>query len=161
MLSLTKRADYALLALSYLAGVQDETHSLVNTREIAEQFDLPVELLAKILQILARGGLVASLPGPTGGYRLLRDARDITVAEVVDLVDGPLSVLHCSNDQGDTCKQFSRCTIRDPLAALAERVKALLEEVTLAEISLPAKADPVPEFEDFSRRRFAAALPVG
>jgi Rrf2 family protein len=161
MLSLTKRADYALLALSYLAAVQDDSQSLVNTREIAEQFELPVELLAKLLQTLARAGLVASHPGPTGGYRLLRDARTITVAEVVNLVDGPLSVLSCSNDKGDSCKQFSRCTIRDPLAALASRVNALLEEVTLAEISLPPRQDVPDTFEDFSRRRFAAALPVG
>jgi Rrf2 family protein len=161
MLSLSKRADYALLALSYLAAMQDDSLRLINTKEIAEQFELPVELLAKLLQILARGGLVASHPGPTGGYRLLRNAHEITVAEVVNLVDGPLSVLHCSNDNGDSCKQFSRCTIRDPLAALASRVKALLESVTLAEISLPAKSDSPQIFEDFSQRRFAAALPVG
>lgn len=159
MLSLTKRADYALLALSYLAAAQSEPQRLVNTKEIAEQFELPVELLAKLLQTLARGGLVASHPGPTGGYRLLRDARQITIAEVVALVDGPLSVLHCSNGQETACKQFSRCTIRDPLAELEARVKALLEEVTLAEISLMPR--PEVDLGDFSHRRFAAALPMG
>ena len=55
----------------------------MNTKEIAEQYEIPVELLAKILQILAKHGMVASHPGPTGGYKLLRPARDISVAEVV------------------------------------------------------------------------------
>lgn len=158
MLSMTKRADYALLALSYLASRADEDpRRLVNTKEIAEQFDLPVELLAKLLQILAKNGLVASHPGPTGGYRLLRSAKGISVAEVVGLIDGPLSMLHCSNGQEAVCKQYNRCTIRDPLAELEMRVKALLEEISIAEITLPV----TPSYEDFSGRRFAVGLPVG
>ena len=161
MLSMTKRADYALLALSYLASIaQGDPQRLVNTKEIAEQFEIPVELLAKLLQILAKNTLVASHPGPTGGYRLLRSPRDISVAEVVAVVDGPVSMLHCSNGQQDACKQFSRCTIRDPLAELEARVKTLLQEISLADISLPAAVE-TPRFEDFSRRHFAAGLTVG
>jgi Rrf2 family protein len=159
MLSLTKRADYALLALSYLVAAQQESPRLVNTREIADQFELPVELLAKLLQTLAKGGIISSFPGPTGGYRLLRDPSLITVAEIVVLVDGPLSMMHCSNGQESACKQFSRCTIRDPLAELELRVNALLQELTLAEISLPPRHEA--PFEDFSQRKFAAALPLG
>ena len=161
MLSMTKRADYALLALSYLASAaQDNPRRLVNTKEIADQFEVPMELLAKLLQILARNGLVASHPGPTGGYRLLRDPRQISVAEVVGLVDGPMSMLHCSNGRDSACKQFSRCTIRDPMAELEARVKALLEEISIADISIAAKED-APQFEDFSSRHFAVGLPVG
>jgi Rrf2 family protein len=159
MLSMTKRADYALLALSYLASsATDDPKRLINTKEIADQFEIPAELLAKILQILAKNGLVASHPGPTGGYRLLRSPHEISVAEVVGLVDGPLSMMHCSNGQEAMCKQYDRCTIRDPLAEIENRVKALLEEISLAEISLPA---PTPIFEDFSSRRFTVGLPVG
>lgn len=158
MLSMTKRADYALLALSYLASsAMEDSQRLVNTKEIADQFEMPLELLAKILQILAKNGLVASHPGPTGGYRLRRSPKDISVAEVVGLVDGPLSLLHCSDGRQGACKQYSRCTIRDPLAEIENRVKALLEDISLAEISLPA---PVPVFEDFSARRFTVGLPV-
>jgi len=159
MLSMTKRADYALLALSYLASVAgDDPQRLVNTKEIADQFEIPQELLAKLLQTLAKNGLVASHPGPTGGYRLLRPARNISVAEVMTLVDGPVALLNCSNGQGETCKQFSKCTIRDPLAEIESRVKTLLEAISIAEITLP---QPLTPFEDFSQRRFAAGLTVG
>ncbi len=158
MLNMTKRADYALLALSYLAGsAAEDAQRLVNTKEIADQFEIPLELLAKILQILAKNGLVASHPGPTGGYRLLRDPKQVSVAEVLALIDGPLSMLHCSNGQESSCKQYSRCTIRDPLAEIEIRVKNLLEDITIAEISGPA----APRFEDFSARRFAIGLPIG
>ena len=158
MLSMTKRADYALLALSYLASrAKEDPNRLVNTREIAEQFELPVELLAKLLQILAKNGLVASHPGPTGGYRLLRSAGQISVAEVVTLIDGPVSMMHCSNGQDGACKQYNRCTIRDPLAEIEVRVKTLLEGISIADITVPAAP---PAFEDYSLRSFAAGLTV-
>ncbi len=163
MLSMSKRADYALLALSHLAVMQaGEPERLVNTKDLAEQYEIPVELLAKILQTLAKNGIVASHPGPTGGYRLQRAPAAISVAEIISVLDGPLALLQCSNGHGDTCKQFSRCTIRDPLAEIERRVKNLLQDITLADISGPAPdgAD-WPHFEDFSRRRFAIGLPLG
>ncbi|MGI4787296.1 MAG: RrF2 family transcriptional regulator [Janthinobacterium lividum] len=168
MLSLSKRADYALLALSHLAATQaSEPARLVNTKEIAEQYEIPAELLAKLLQTLARTGIVVSHPGPTGGYRLLRAPSAISIAEIVTAIDGPLSILPCSNGQGITCKQFSRCTIRDPLAEIERRVKSLLMEITLADVGgiSPAQEGRLQEdwsaLPDFSTRSFAAGLPMG
>ena len=140
MLSLSKRADYALLALSHLAVTQSAApERLVNTKEIAEQYEIPVELLAKLLQSLAKSGLVASHPGPTGGYKLLRAPNAISVAEVLAVIDGPLSILPCSNGLGHTCKQFSHCTIRDPMAEIELRVKGLLQEITLRRTGPPSR----------------------
>lgn len=163
MLSLSKRADYALLALSHLAVTQATSpERLVNTKEIAEQYEIPVELLAKLLQTLAKNGIVASHPGPTGGYRLLRAPTAISIAEVLTVIDGPLSIIQCSNGHGDACKQFSRCTIRDPLAEIEVRVKNLLQEITLEDVSGSATAPSEwKPFPDFSDRRFAAGIPVG
>ena len=163
MLSLSKRADYALLALSHLAVTQAAApERLVNTKEIAEQYEIPVELLAKLLQTLAKNGIVASHPGPTGGYKLLRAPAAISIAEVLTVIDGPLSILQCSNGHGDTCKQFNHCTIRDPLAEIERRVKNLLLDITLEDVSGAGTTAALwPPFQDFSARRFAAGLPVG
>ncbi len=162
MLSLSKRADYALLALSHLAAAYAAAPArLVNTKEIAEQYELPTELLAKLLQALAKGGIVASHPGPTGGYRLGRAPQAISVADILTAVDGPLAMLQCSNGQGDSCKQFSRCTIRDPFAEIERRVQSLLQETTLADISGPPPSAEWPAFPDFTRRAFVAGLTVG
>lgn len=156
---MTKRADYALLALCHLALSSATTPDrLINTKEIAEQYEIPVELLAKILQILSKNGLVASHPGPSGGYRLLRDPANISVGEVVTIVDGPFSLVHCSVGQESSCKQYSRCTIRSPLATIETRVKNLLSEISVAEISRTLREPS--EFEDFSRRSFAVGLSV-
>ena len=165
MLSLSKRADYALLALSHLAAVQaSDPARLVNTKEIAEQYELPAELLAKLLQTLAKNGIVASHPGPTGGYRLLRAPSAISISKIITAIDGPLSILPCSNGQGETCKQFSRCTIRDPMAEIERRVKSLLMEMTLADVGGITASDDAGEWSalpDFSARHFAAGLPMG
>jgi Rrf2 family protein len=122
MFSFTKRADYALLALSYLATAQGSESRLVNTKEIAEQYRIPPELLAKIMQVLARSGLVSSFPGPTGGYRLSRHAREI-------------GIVHCSNGNDLACDQFDRCTIRTPLHQLEERMNGMLSQISIQEIS--------------------------
>jgi len=73
-----------------------------------------------------------------------------------------LSILQCSNGHGDDCKQFSRCTIRDPLAEIERRVKNLLLEITLEDVSVKAPVEgELPRFEDFSTRQFALGLPLG
>ena len=135
MFSFTKRADYALLALSYLATSHGDEVRLVNTKEIAEQYHIPVELLAKIMQVLARSGLVDSFPGPTGGYRLSRPAREISIADVIGSIDGQIGIVHCSHGNDLACVQFDRCTIRTPLHQLEERMNALLAQISIQEIS--------------------------
>jgi Rrf2 family protein len=136
MFSFTKRADYALLALGYLASHgADERTRLVNSKEIAEHYRIPVELLAKIMQILARRKLVASLSGPTGGYRLLRSPESISVAEVVDIIDGPMSIIHCTSAANVACEQWGACIIRGPLSFIEDRMRGLLEGITVATIA--------------------------
>ena len=130
MLSLSKQTDYALLALSYLSGTQ----YAANTREIAEQYDIPVELLAKILQKLTRTELLISTPGPTGGYRLARAPETISVGEVVKIIDGPPALAQCMRTENAACEQHEKCTIRGPLAHINTRILQMLDLISLAEI---------------------------
>ena len=133
MLSLSKKTDYALLALSYLTRA--EAGRAVNTKEIAEQYAIPVELLAKILQRLAKAKLVLSTPGPTGGYRLARPAETISIGAVIAVIDGPPAITHCMKTDGNSCDQLNRCTIREPLARVNARLFQMLELISLAEIN--------------------------
>jgi len=133
MLSLSKKTDYALLALSYLAEVGAERAA--NTREIAEKYDIPVELLAKILQRLAKGGIVASTAGPTGGYRLARKPEAISVGAVIGIVDGTPAIAQCFKTDGHLCEQLDKCTIRTPLERINTRILQMLDLISLAEIA--------------------------
>src|SRR5215208_3304189 len=108
MLRLSKKADYALMAMKHLAVRGDRGSS--SAREIAEQYDIPIELLAKVLQRLVRGGLLASQQGTRGGYQLARLPSQISVADVIQAIDGPVTVTACSSEEGiGTCEQFAKC----------------------------------------------------
>jgi len=138
MLRLSKKADYALIGMKHLAlrGDRDSAGS-ASAREIAELYDIPIELMAKVLQRLVRRGLLASHQGTRGGYQLARTPAQISVADVIQAIDGPVTVTACSTEEGQ-CEQFAKCNVRDPLWRVRERILAALGECTLAELA----ADP-------------------
>ena len=134
MLSLTKKTDYAILALSCLASVDEG--QVINVREIATQFDLPAELLAKAMQCLAREGMVISHAGPAGGYSLARDPVEISVADIVLALEGPLRIASCfDEDSSNLCAAIEKCTLREPIKRLQQRLFELLDGISLAEMS--------------------------
>ena len=132
MLRLSKKADYALMAMKHLAQRSDRGSS--SAREIAEQYDIPIELMAKVLQRLVRRGLLESHQGTRGGYQLARPAMQISVADVIQAIDGPVTVTACSTDD-QSCDQFARCNVRDPLQRVREMILAALGECTIAELA--------------------------
>jgi Rrf2 family protein len=131
MLRLSKKTDYALMAMKHLALHGDRGAS--SAREISEQYDIPAELMAKVLQRLVRRGLLLSHQGTRGGYQLARPAMQISVADVIEAVDGPLTVTACSTED-HACGQYTKCNVRDPLWRIKERVVTALAGCTLAEI---------------------------
>lgn len=144
MLRLSKKADYALIAMKHLALNASRAEARMreggagaasaSAREIAEQYDIPIELLAKVLQRLVRTGLLASTQGTRGGYTLSRPSKSISVADVIQAIDGPFTVTACSTEKHD-CEQYSKCSVRDPLWQIRERIVAALGTVTLSEMA--------------------------
>ena len=139
MLRLSKKADYALMAMKHLAIRPDAAS--VSAREIAAQYDIPVELMAKVLQRLARRGLLASHQGTRGGYRLAKPAAVISVADIIQAIDGPLTVTACSTED-ENCDQYGKCSVRDPLWRIKDRIIDALSTCSLQEISTDMPAAP-------------------
>jgi len=140
MLRLSKKADYALMAMKHLTVLTDVPSA--SAREIAEAYDIPVELMAKVLQRLVRRGLLSSHQGTRGGYRLSRSASMISVADVIQAIDGPLTVTACSTD-AENCGQYSKCSIRDPLWRIKDRIVSALATCSLQEMSADAPIEQV------------------
>jgi Rrf2 family protein len=140
MLRLSKKSDYALIAMKHLATRQDRSASS-SAREIAEEYGIPLELLAKVLQQLVRRRLLASVQGTRGGYKLCRAPELVTVADVIQAIDGPVTVTACSPDD-HACEQFTRCSIRDPLWKIRTRILDALSTVTVAELAADPEPDP-------------------
>ena len=86
-----------------------------------------------------RRGLLASHQGTRGGYELVRRPTQISVADVIQAIDGPVTVTACSSDENQ-CEQFAKCNVRDPLWKVRERILSALGECTIAELA----ADPAP-----------------
>ena len=132
MLRLSKKTDYALIALKDLASSASGTSC--SAREIAARYNIPVELMAKVLQRLARRGLLESHQGTRGGYQLSRPANRISVADVIQAIDGPVLVTACS-DEDESCDQYSKCNVRDPLWRLKDRIVQSLASFTIQELA--------------------------
>ena len=141
MLRLSKKADYALMAVRHLA--LPDGPSSASAREIAEEYGIPLELMAKVLQRLVRAGLLSSTQGARGGYMLSRLPAAISVSDVIQAIDGPFMVTACSTDNDD-CDQYSKCSVRDPLWQIRERIVATLDTVTIAEMAADSDAVQAP-----------------
>jgi len=141
LLRLSKKADYALMAVRHLALKSGP--SSASAREIAEQYDIPIELMAKVLQRLVRAGLLISTQGTRGGYTLGRPAASISVGDVIQAIDGPFTVTACSTEKND-CEQYSKCSIRDPLWQIRERIAVTLGTVSIAEMAAESEAAHMP-----------------
>jgi Rrf2 family protein len=131
MLRLTKKAGYGLMALKYLA--EQTGGSAHSAKDIAEAYHIPPQLLAKILQTLAKAGLLVSHAGTNGGYALARAATEITAFEVIRAIDGPLFITSCITIHG-ACDLTSTCTIKEPLRKVNDSIKDLLSGIHIADL---------------------------
>lgn len=129
MLKLTKKADYALMAMKHLA--EHPSASSRSAKDVADAYGIPPEALAKILQRLAKAGLLVSQHGTNGGYTLARAAHTISAFEVIRAIDGPLFITSCVTVRGE-CGQSDRCNIREPLRKVNESIEAVLKRIKIS-----------------------------
>jgi Rrf2 family protein len=132
MLKLTKKADYGLIALKHLAVVGRA--GTASAKEIADAYGIPLPLLAKILQKLTKTGLLTSLPGSSGGYKLAKRPEKISALEVIHAIDGPIILTTCFTAHG-RCDQSDKCTVREPLRKVHEAIIDLLGKITISEMA--------------------------
>ncbi len=142
MLKLSKKADYGLIALRHLA-----THygkGAFSASDIAETYCISAPLLAKVLQKLARHGLVTPRHGASGGYTLARDPAMISALEAISAIEGPLFITSCKTTRGD-CEQTQRCTVREPLSRVNESILQVLSTVTISQMAEEPRGSSVVE----------------
>lgn len=131
MLRITKEADYGIVLLAVLA--EDEPGEIHTARAVAERSGLPLPMVSKIMRSLARGSVLTSHRGVTGGYSLDRSADDMTVAEVIRAIDGPISMVQCGVEPG-ACEQEPVCPTRINWARISREVERALESIPVSEM---------------------------
>jgi FeS assembly SUF system regulator len=131
MLKMSRLTDYGTGVLAYLAAADEAPHS---ASQVAEQTGLPAATVSKILKLLTRGGLVTSHRGALGGYLLARPASEISAAEVIDALEGPLALTECSVEPG-SCELEASCLVGNAWQRINLAIRRALEEISLAELA--------------------------
>ncbi|MDH3589840.1 MAG: SUF system Fe-S cluster assembly regulator [Gammaproteobacteria bacterium] len=131
---MSRLTDYGTVILAHLAvGDSDKLHT---TAEVAESTRLALTTVSKLLKILTRAGLVASFRGPSGGYRLARPANDISAAEIIDALEGPVSITECSAEDS-SCDLATICGVGNAWQKINVAIRAGLDEISLQQLAQP------------------------
>jgi len=131
-LQLTRGGEYAVRAMTYLARFP-EGH-VASLRDIGQAQEIPESFLAKILQILVHAGLAVSQRGAHGGFALARPAEQITMRDVIEAVDGPISVNLCTLDP-EECRRSGNCEVHKAWLRAQEQLMDVLGGVTLSSLA--------------------------
>ncbi len=135
---LTRKTDYALVALAALAREKQTGDETLSARYISEQYNLPLPLLMNALKELHRSEIIASRRGAGGGYFLDRNPEDISIQEIVEVMEGPVSLTLCTDHDhhahdecASSCLKVDNCPISEPMGRLNTMLGGFLSQITL------------------------------
>ena len=131
MLKISRKVEYALIALRHFQGQDKE--KLTSAKELAKTYGVPQELLAKVLQRLAKKNIIHAVKGPYGGYRISIDPKNMKLTEFFEIIEGPMGIMDCYFDSG--CEQMDGCTIRTPINRINDSIRTMFNNMTLAEVT--------------------------
>jgi FeS assembly SUF system regulator len=135
MLRVTKLADYGIVMLTHFANNRESTY---NARDIARAASLPLPVVSKVLKLLGKAALLSSQRGMKGGYALARPPEEITVADIIRALEGPIAVTECTDARRD-CGLKEGCPVRSNWHSINEAIQSALETITLAEMTRPLR----------------------
>jgi FeS assembly SUF system regulator len=137
MIRVSRLADYGLLLMTQIA--RSEGPVLRNAHSLAVESGLPLPTVSKILKELLHSDLLISRRGTKGGYCLARDAREITVAEIIAVFEGEIAMTECSHEVLGLCELEPLCPIRSNMQIISHAVRRALEQVTLSDLVQPLR----------------------
>lgn len=139
MLRMSRLTDYGTVILAHLA--RHDAAQLQTTSDVAEHTHLALTTVSKLLKILTRAGLIASFRGASGGYRLARPASEISAAEIIDALEGPVSITECSA-LTHSCDLATTCGVGNAWQRINVAIRAGLDQVTLEQLAQPGPGLP-------------------
>lgn len=138
MIKLSNLADYAVELMCFIALKPDDVHSAA---EISDLSKIPSPTVSKILGTMVRGELLCSHRGLNGGFSLARPAEEISIAHIIEAVDGPVHLTNCLDEESMHCERLANCGTRSQWTRINQAVKRALGSVLLSDM-----VDTVPDF---------------
>lgn len=132
MIKITRETDYGIVLTAFMAAHE---HQAFSAASLARQRGLPLPMVSKILKLLTRAGLLQSRRGARGGYCLSRSPDQISVADIVDALEGPIAITECSANTTPDCQ--SHCTVSGHWHRINRQVRHALDSITLRQMSEP------------------------
>ncbi len=137
MIRLSRKSEYALLALGFLFARRAD--AVISAKDIATHYRIPPALLAKVMQLLKHHGIVDSVKGVSGGYTVARDLTGVSLHELLAIFEDDTALVDClghatANGPAESCQQLDCCAIRDPITALNEAIQEQLRRLSLAQL---------------------------
>ena len=129
MLRISKKTEYAIIALVDMAGNGKST--LVTAKDLSNRYNIPREILGKVLQSLAKNNLIDSHQGVKGGYKLVVPLRDINIKTIIQTVDGPIQLVDCALEDDCNCGQINYCNIKSPMEFIQSELTKFFNNITL------------------------------
>ncbi len=140
MMKFSRKVEYAMIAMVEMAR-RKGIDNLMTARWLAKEYHIPQEILSKVLQKLAKIGLLQSVQGVKGGYTLAKEMDQINVLEIVQAIDGPLRMVSCDTGRPCDCEQFLVCNIQSPMQYIQDEFVQLLKNITLKDLLTRMKGD--------------------
>jgi len=152
MLKITRLSDYAVAVLGQLAR---SAESVQTAKGLAEKTGLPQPAVSKILKSLARSKLVASHRGVQGGYRLARDASHVSVADVIEAVEGPVALTDCGDESVPACEFTGQCSVQANWLRINQVVRRALANISVEDMMLPPNPERLIQLRRHAKPRSA------
>jgi len=130
MLKLSKKVEYAILALQFVAENED---NLVSVKEISSNLDLSFEFLSKVMQVLNRKGIIQSQQGIKGGYKLTIEPRKLSIMDIVRAFDEKVTLVDCVSD--NDCDRLGDCDLRNPMLILQDKIEKIFFETSISDLT--------------------------
>ncbi len=134
MLKLSKKAEYALMAAKYMALKNSSGYS--SAKEISENYQIPYQLVAKVLQNLVKSDIAFSAKGMNGGFALAKKPELISIIDIIKAVESKFKITDCMHENGSEqdCSHFNCCKIKDPLAVIQKKIDNVFTDTYLVQI---------------------------
>ena len=129
MLRISKKTEYAIIALVDMAG--NGKSDLVTAKDLSDRYNIPREILGKVLQSLAKNNLIDSHQGVKGGYQLVVPLKDINIKTIIQTVDGPIQLVDCAVEDDCNCGQIDYCNIKSPMEFIQAELTKFFNNITL------------------------------
>jgi len=134
MFQISKKVEYALIAIRHM--VSGTPRQMFTSKEIADRYQIPPELLAKVMQKLTKHKFITSFQGVNGGYSLARNPNELKVTDLIYAIEGKpaIAIMQCESGNPESCSIHTTCTIKSPLMKLQTNINKVLADLTVMEM---------------------------